>query len=121
MFAGLFRGGKLRRMIYFDHNATTPMLPEARQAWLDATEKFVGNPSSPHRIGSRADAAVSAARQRLGDLLGGDAPGLVLTSRATEANNTVVHHFARPVPFEAEGWGQALDHPFLVRSRKAYF
>jgi len=26
------------RMIYFDHNATTPMLPEARQAWLDAVE-----------------------------------------------------------------------------------
>ena len=43
-------------MIYFDHNATTPLLPAARRAWLDATEKFIGNPSSPHRIGSRADA-----------------------------------------------------------------
>ena len=27
-------------MIYFDHNATTPMLPQARQAWLEAAEKF---------------------------------------------------------------------------------
>ena len=46
-------------MIYFDHNATTPMLPEARQAWLEATERFIGNPSSPHRIGSRADTAIT--------------------------------------------------------------
>ena len=59
-------------MIYFDHNATTPMLPEARQAWLDATEEFVGNPSSPHRIGGRADTAITGARQRLADFLGVD-------------------------------------------------
>ncbi|MHB8521497.1 MAG: hypothetical protein ACYDH9_12170 [Limisphaerales bacterium] len=53
---------ELEAMIYFDHNATTPVLPEARQAWLDATEKFIGNPSSPHRVGARADAALTGAR-----------------------------------------------------------
>ena len=67
-------------MIYFDHNATTPMLPEARQAWLDATEKFIGNPSSPHRVGSRADAAITEARQRLAEFLGCDALDIVWTS-----------------------------------------
>ena len=41
-------------MIYFDHNATTPLLPAARRAWLDAAERFIGNPSSPHRLGARA-------------------------------------------------------------------
>src|SRR5438309_1959513 len=81
-------------MIYFDHNATTPMLPEARQAWLEATERFIGNPSSPHRIGSRADTAITGARQRLADFLGCDALDLVWTSGATESNNTVLHHFA---------------------------
>src|SRR5437870_467423 len=121
MFAGLFRGGKLRRMIYFDHNATTPMLPEARQAWLDATEKFVGNPSSPHRIGSRADAAISAARQRLADLLGCDALDLVWTSGATESNNTVLHHFARALPLDAEVWVSAIEHPCVMASTKHYF
>ncbi|MGA2866750.1 MAG: hypothetical protein ABSF95_19930 [Verrucomicrobiota bacterium] len=34
-------------MVYFDHNATAPMMPEARQAWLQAGEQFIGNPSSP--------------------------------------------------------------------------
>ncbi len=108
-------------MIYFDHNATTPMLPEARQAWLDATEKFVGNPSSPHRIGSRADAAVSAARQRLADLLGCDALDLVWTSGATESNNTVLHHFARTLPLDAEVWVSAIEHPCVMASTKHYF
>src|SRR5439155_19028359 len=102
MFTALFWSGQLRRMIYFDHNATTPMLPEARQVWLEATGKFVGNPSSPHRIGSRADAAISAARRLLADLLGCDTLDLVWTSGATESNNTVLHHFARTLPSDAE-------------------
>src|SRR5207247_6037009 len=107
-------------MIYFDHNATTPMLPQARQAWLDATEKFVGNPSSPHRIGSRADAAISGARQRLADFLGCDALDLVWTSGATESNNTVLHHFARTLPFDAEVWVSAIDHPCVMASTTHY-
>src|SRR5438876_589972 len=57
-------------MIYFDHNATTPLLSEARQAWLDAADKFIGNPSTPHRLGSRADAALQAAREKLAHWLG---------------------------------------------------
>src|SRR5216117_2319112 len=108
-------------MNYFDHNATTPMLPAARQAWLDATEKFIGNPSSPHRIGSRADAAISAARRRLADLLGCDALDLVWTSGATESNNTVLHHFARTLPSTAEVWVSAIEHPCVMASTKHYF
>jgi len=108
-------------MIYFDHNATTPMLPEARQAWLDASEKFVGNPSSPHRIGSRADAAIAGARQRLADILGSDALDLVWTSGATESNNTVLHHFARTLPSTAEVWVSAIEHPCVMASTKHYF
>src|SRR5881392_3762649 len=77
------RAGETPRMIYFDHNATTPMLPEARQAWLDATEKFIGNPSSPHRVGSRADAAIIEARQQLAEFLGCDALDILWTSGAT--------------------------------------
>jgi len=108
-------------MIYFDHNATTPMLPEARQSWLDATEKFVGNPSSPHRIGSRADAAIAGVRQRLADILGCDALDLVWTSGATESNNTVLHHFAGTLPSTAKVWVSAVEHPCVMASTKHYF
>ena len=47
-------------MIYFDHNATAPVMREAREAWLEATEHNPGNASSPHQIGNRAVPALTA-------------------------------------------------------------
>jgi len=108
-------------MIYFDNNATTPMLAQARQAWLEATEQFIGNPSSPHRIGSRAEAAITGARQRLGEFLGCDALDVVWSSGATESNNTVLHHSARTLPSDAEVWVSAIEHPCVLASTKHYF
>ncbi len=108
-------------MIYFDHNATTPMLPEARQAWLEATEKFIGNPSSPHRVGARADAALTEARAKLARFLGCDPLDLVWTSGATEANNMALHHFASSSATEKEVWISAIEHPCVIETAKHYF
>ncbi len=108
-------------MIYFDHNATTPMLRHARETWLDATEKYIGNPSSPHRLGARADAALTEARQRLAMFLGCDALDIVWTSGASEANNTVLHHFASASAAEEEVWISAIEHPCVVEAAKHYF
>src|SRR5688572_30775412 len=76
-------------MLYFDHNATTPLLPEARQAWLEVSDKFIGNPSSPHRVGARADMVLQAARAKLAAFLDCDPIDIVWTSGATESNNMV--------------------------------
>jgi cysteine desulfurase len=108
-------------MIYFDHNATTPVMPEAQRAWLEATEKFIGNPSSPHRIGSRAEAALTEAREKLATLLGCDALDIVWTSGATESNNTVLHHFAKSLDAKSEVWVSAIEHPCVLESTKHYF
>src|SRR6266571_7914633 len=101
-------------MIYFDHNATTPLLPEARQAWLEANEPLAANPSSPHRLGARADAALEAARQRLAGLLGCEPFDIVWTSGATESNNMVLHHAARDLSNEAEVWVSSDEHPCVL-------
>jgi cysteine desulfurase len=72
--------------VYLDHNATAPLRPEARAAMLD----FLGapaNPSSAHREGARARAAVEAARTEVATLLGARPREIVFTSGATEANN----------------------------------
>ncbi len=108
-------------MIYFDHNATTPLLPEARQAWLDACENFVGNPSSPHRFGARADTALNEAREQLGAALGCHAAEIVFTSGATESNNTVLHHFARHWSSDAEVWVSAVEHPSVLEPARFHF
>src|SRR5437867_2052950 len=108
-------------MIYFDHNATTPLLPEARQAWLEAADKFIGNPSSPHRVGARADAALTEARQKLAVFLGCDALDIVWTSSATESNNLVLHHYAQSLDTNAEVWVSAIEHPCVLEATKHYF
>ena len=106
-------------MIYFDHNATTPLLPVARQAWLDAADQFPGNPSSPHRLGSRADSALNDARERLAAALGCHAAEIIFTSGATESNNTVLHHIARASASDAEVWVSAIEHPCVLEPARA--
>ena len=57
-------------MEYLDHNATTPLAPEAREAMLPFLEGEFGNPSSIHAAGRRARAAVDDSRDRLAAILG---------------------------------------------------
>lgn len=69
--------------LYFDHAATTPLLPQAREALLDGFARWA-NPSSPHRAGRAARAALEDARARIKAALGW--PGeVILTSGASEA------------------------------------
>jgi cysteine desulfurase len=108
-------------MTYFDHNATAPLHPAARQAWLEAAEQFIGNPSSPHRVGSRADAALEDARSRLAGMMGCRPHDIVWTSGATEANNQVLHHFAGTLPTDATVFVSAIEHPSVIESATHYF
>jgi cysteine desulfurase len=70
---------------YLDHNATTPVRPEAMQAVLAAMQEG-GNPSSIHAAGRTARKRLEQARRDVAALIGGDAAGLVFTSGGTEAN-----------------------------------
>jgi len=108
-------------MIYFDHNATAPVMREAREAWLEATEHNPGNASSPHDFGNRAGAALKEAREKLASFLGCQPADLIWTSGATEANNMVIHHFARTLDARAEIWISAIEHPCVHESSKHYF
>src|SRR5690606_25179297 len=53
---------------YFDHNATSPLAPVARAAWLRAADEFWHNPSSPTRAGARARLQLNATRESLATL-----------------------------------------------------
>ncbi|MEL6614370.1 MAG: cysteine desulfurase family protein [Bacteroidota bacterium] len=71
--------------IYLDHNATTPVAPEALAAMLPFFADHYGNPSSEHAFGWAADEAVSISRKRIGKAIGCDPRGLTFTSGASEA------------------------------------
>ena len=50
---------------YLDHNATSPLRPEARERWLEVQDALGGNPSSLHEAGRRARAWIDEARERV--------------------------------------------------------
>lgn len=77
--------------LYFDYNATTPMLPAVRQVLAALIGDDTGNPSSVHRDGRQARRLLEEARRKVADFLDCDQPEISFASGATEANNTVFH------------------------------
>ena len=87
-------------MIYLDYQATTPLAPEAREAmlrWLGDEGDSFANPSSTHKAGRAAAAAVEVARDQVAALLpkGGR---VFFTSGATEALNWALFRGAEAKP-----------------------
>ncbi|WP_404435203.1 cysteine desulfurase [Microbacterium aerolatum] len=74
---------------YLDHAATTPLRPEAREAWLAASD-VVGNASSTHGAGQDARRLLEDSRERIAEVLGSDPIEVVLTSGGTESINTAL-------------------------------
>lgn len=108
-------------MIYFDYNATAPVMREAREAWLEVTDKIGGNPSSLHHAGARAAVLLADAREKLAAHLGCNPVDLIWTSGATEANNTVMHHFAQKLGPTGTVWISAVEHSCVFDSAQHYF
>ena len=69
---------------YLDWNATAPLRPEAREAFVAALD-LVGNPSSVHAEGRAARMLIERARAQVASLVGCKAGEVVFTSGATEA------------------------------------
>ena len=75
--------------VYLDHAATTPLLPEAAAALVDALAR-VGNPSSLHSSGRRARRAIEEAREQVAASLGSGPSEVLFTAGGTEADNLAV-------------------------------
>lgn len=75
--------------VYLDHAATTPMLPEAIEAYTSALGA-VGNPSSIHSAGQNAKRVLEEARETVADSLGCDPIEIVFTSGGTESVNLAI-------------------------------
>ena len=82
-------------MIYLDHNATTPLAPEALEAMLPYLERFHGNPSSIHAAGRETRAALDDSRDRLAALLRCKPHEIIFTGGGTEADNLALLGLAR--------------------------
>lgn len=76
-------------MAYLDHAATTPILPEALDAYLQ-TARELGNASSLHGPGRCARRRVEEARERIAAALGARPSEVVFTSGGTESDNLAI-------------------------------
>ncbi len=80
--------------IYLDHSATTPVDARVREAMLPYFGEVFGNPSSLHRYGQRALAAVDESRQTVADILRASPRDIVFTANGTEADNLALRGIA---------------------------
>lgn len=75
---------------YFDHNATTPVSPEALDAMLPVLTDVYGNASSIHHYGQAARQRLDEARREIAAVIGATPEEIVFTSGGTEADNLAV-------------------------------
>lgn len=76
--------------VYLDHAATTPVREEVFEAMKPFYGSRFGNPSSTHRWGREARAALDEARERVGRCLGARQDEICFTSGGTEADNLAI-------------------------------
>jgi cysteine desulfurase len=83
------------RRIYFDNNATTPILPEVFEAMRPYFGEHFGNASSIHHHGQETRAAVERARESVAALVGCRPSEIVFTSGGTEGDNLAIFGLAQ--------------------------
>ena len=81
-------------MTYLDHNATSPLDERVLAAMLPHLGPQPGNPSSAHRAGRQARAAIDRAREQVAELAAVQPRQVVFTSGGTESNNLALHGLA---------------------------
>jgi cysteine desulfurase len=95
---------------YLDHNATTPLRPQAAKAVSRALGVW-GNPSSVHAAGRAARRTVEDARRQVAALAGADPASVVFTSGGTEANNLALRGCGR-----GRILASAIEHPSVLEA-----
>ncbi|MFW6118652.1 MAG: cysteine desulfurase family protein [Chloroflexota bacterium] len=82
------------RRVYLDNAATTPLLPEVREAMMPYLGDIFGNPSSLHDWGDGAREAIGRARSQVAQLISADPGEIIFTGSGTESNNFAVKGLA---------------------------
>jgi cysteine desulfurase len=96
------------KRVYLDHAASTPILPTAKKAMMEAMEIF-GNPSSIHHDGRVAKNIIENARTEVAKLINASPDEIIFTSGGTESNNIVLHTFrGKRVAVSA------IEHPSVI-------
>lgn len=105
---------------YFDGNATTPLCEEARDAWLEASERWWFNGSSPFREGAAVHVRLERDREELADIIGCNAEEVIFNSGATEGNNHVFLAWGKLCPENQRVLVSAVEHASVHEPAQRY-
>ncbi len=86
----------MKKRIYLDHNATTPLHPEVKKYIIENMDLF-GNPSSMHEFGREARREVEKNRKIIAEFIGATLDEIVFMGSGSEANNSVLSLSACPL------------------------
>lgn len=75
---------------YLDNSATTCLCSSAKERMVEAINKYYGNPSSLHSVGTAAQRQLDAARAAVAKSLSCEAEEIVFTGSGTLANNAAI-------------------------------
>ncbi|MFH1854549.1 MAG: aminotransferase class V-fold PLP-dependent enzyme [Candidatus Omnitrophota bacterium] len=113
-----------KKMIYMDHNATTPLHPEVKKAMTEAMGLF-GNASSFHEFGRRARAQIEKARENIASFIGANSDEMIFVGSGSEANNTILNIFSCSCPsscgadaHKREIVTSSIEHPCVLETSK---
>jgi cysteine desulfurase len=104
----------MRARAYLDHNASSPLRPEAMERMIAALAG-VGNASSVHREGRQTRALIETAREDVAALAGVSAAQVVFTSGGTEANVMALSPAWLPGGGPGRLFASAIEHPSVLR------
>jgi len=103
---------------YFDHHSATPLHPKAREALIEALDRF-GDPLRPHREGRAAEAALEDARDQVAAAIGARPDEIVFTSGGTESVALGVWGLTRSRATTGRVVTTAVEHPAVVGTCRA--
>jgi cysteine desulfurase len=101
-------------MIYLDHNATTPVLPEVLEAMMPYLTTEWGNPSSAYKFGAKVKPVIETAREQVAELIGAQPREVIFTSCATESNNAAIHAALKANPNKRHIITSAVEHSSVL-------
>lgn len=102
------------RLVYLDHNATTPLDPAVLAAMLPWLESQFGNASSRHEYGRRARQAIDEARQKVASAVNAHPTEVIFTSGGSEANNLFLKGAAASLKTGLIAVS-AIEHPCILK------
>ena len=107
----------LRRSVYLDYNATTPVSRQVRKTMSRILKYYWGNPSASYSQGKMAAQVLERSRKAMADAIHAHPHEIYFTGSATESNNTVIktlcHQF---YPAKKKIISTPTEHPSVINT-----